>query len=338
MASEVDNSNRWAGTMRLLAIHNRTLSPQQVLENFEVGVGERYYLLFNVSDHILIDDAYVVFQVSQYDSYAYLFDDPFFVVLDDAGVTLGDIDVQGLRIGLNGREVSVGQAYANISETLNDVDYAAEGLQWLSPLGTVIPLEKGPDLDEFFLTFERLGDSENVIAYVEAFPDALPAPPDVSPQDPPTGIRDFAEINATMSKMTGMPVTSVATIYDRVHQAMPVQPKIAGFISSQQMGIAQLAFEYCSVLVNDQNARVDFWPSFPWGTSKISAFNNRGFVITPLLDNIVGQNLPTQPDIAAVTAELNSLINILMAGPANTNAIMKGSCASVLASAAMLVQ
>jgi hypothetical protein len=342
LGSEVDNNNRWAGTVRLLAIHNRTLTPEQIFENFEVGVGERYYLLFNVSDHIGIVDAYVVFEVSQYDSYAYLFDEPFFAVLDDAGVTLGDIPVQGMRIGLNGRETSVGQAYANIDVTLNDVDYAVEGLQRLSTLGTVIPLEKGPDLDEFFLTFERFGNSENAIAYVEPFPDPLPPPPDVpvAEQDPPAGIRDFAEINATMSVITGIPSSDpdILAVYDRVHQAMPVQPKIAGFISSQQMGIAQLAFEYCSTLVDDQTARASFWPGFPWGSAPGAAFADRSLVTTPLIERVIGLNLPTQPGPVEVETEVNTLITTLMASGESSSAIMKGACASVIGSAAMLVQ
>jgi hypothetical protein len=342
VGSEVDNSNPWAGTMRMLGVHNRILTPEQVLENFEVGVGEKYYLLFNVTDHVGIDDAYVVFQVSQFDSYAYLFDEPFFVILDDAGVTIGDIELRGMRIGLNGREASVGQAYANIDLFLNDVDYAVEGFQRLSDLGTVISLEKGPDLDEFFLTFERLGNSDNAIAYVEPFPDPLPTPPDMpaAEQDPPTGVRDFAEINATMSKITNIPVSDpgVQTIYNNVFQAMPVQPKIAGFISSQQMGISQLVFEYCSTLVDDTNLRDDFWPDFPWGDDKSSAFSNPTFVTGPLISKIVGLNLPTQPDTVAVEAEVNALINRLIPGTGDTNAIMKGACASVLGSAAMLVQ
>ncbi len=342
IGSEVDNTNRWAGTMRLLAIHNRVLTPEQIFENFEVGVGERYYLLFNVEAHVGIPTAYVVFEVSQYDSYAYLFDEPFFVVLDDAGVTLGNIPLEGMRLGLNGREVAVGQAFANINVSLNDVDYAVEGIQRLSSLGTVIPLEKGPDLDEFFLTFERLGSAENAVAYVEPFPDAPPPPPPVpaADQDPPSGIRDFAEINATMSKVTGISVAhpDVQAVYDNVFQAMPVQPKIAGFISSQQMGIAQLAFEYCSTLVDDPTARAAFWPGFNFGAAKGTAFNNRALVTDPLVANVVGINLPTQPDEAAVAAELNALMDQLIAGSGNTIAIMKGTCASALGSAAMLVQ
>jgi hypothetical protein len=342
VGSEVDNENRWSGTVRLLAVHNRVLTPEQILENFEVGVGERYYLLFNVEAHTGIPTSYVVFEVSQYDSYAYLFNEPFFVVLNDAGVTIGDIPLEGMRIGLNGRELGVGQAYANLNLSLNDVDYAAEGLQRLSRLGTVIPLEKGPDLDEFFLTFELLGSSDNAVAYVEPFPDALPPPPNVpdAEQDPPSGIRDFAEINATMARITGIPTSNarVRAVYSQIYQAMPVQPKIAGFISSQQMGITQLAFEYCSSLVDDSTARTSFWPDFPWGTGKGTAFNVRSQAIDPLVAGVIGVNLPTQPTAAEVEAELNSLITDLMATPGDTNAIMKGTCAAALGSAAMLVQ
>lgn len=337
LGSEVDNNNRWAGTIRLLAIHNRILTPEQITQNFEVGVGEKYYLLFNVGAHVGIPDAYIVFEVSQFDSYSYLFDEPFFVVLDDSGVTLGDIPVQGMRIGLNGRELAVGQAFKNMDETINDVDYAVEGLQRLSPLGTVIQLEKGPAQDEFFLTFELLADAVNVV--VEADPIAPPPPPDV-PRDPPTGIRDFAEINATMSIMTGIAVSnaSVRAIYDRVHQAMPVQPEIAGFISSQQMGVTQLALEYCAALVGDTSERANFWPNFTWGLPPGSSFTDMDAVTDPLIENMVGLNLPTQPNTTALATEVSALVNILVTNNAGVDAIMIGACTSVLGSAAMLVQ
>ncbi len=214
VGSEVDNQHPWAGTVRLLAIHNRALTPEQVQQNYEAGVGEKYYLLFNVSEHVGINDAYVVFEVSQYDSYSYLFDRPFFVILGDA--TPGSIPLKGMRIGLNGRVVPVGQAYRNLNVTIDDADYAADGRQTLSPLGTVIPLEKGPEEDEFFLSFEQLGSDTNVV--VEPAPTPPPPPSDVPPADrtPPDGIRNFAEINATMSRITGVPVSNsqVAATYD----------------------------------------------------------------------------------------------------------------------------
>ena len=340
LASEVDNDSRWAGTIRLLAVHNRALTDEQILQNFEVGVGEKYFLLFNVSDYVGVQDAYVVFEVSQFDSYAYLFDEPFFVILD-AAATPGDIPMQGMRIGLNGREVAVGQAFANLDATITDADYAVEGLQRLSSIGTTIPLEKGPTLDEFFLTFELLGSTPN--AYVEVEPSAPPPPPEL-PRDPDLGIRDFAEVNATMSKMTGVPVSNseVAGTYDLVHQALPVGTGVSGFISSQQMGITQLAIKYCSVLVEDTNQRAAFFPGFPFGTSHVSAFNDRSLVLDPLISNMVGNGISTQPDLTSLRGEVNGLIDRLVACttcfPDQTERTVKAACASVLGSAAMLVQ
>jgi hypothetical protein len=284
LGSEVDDEDRWAGTIRLLAIHNRALNSDQIRQNFEVGVGERYFVLFNVTDHVGIDDAYVAFQVSQYDSYGYLFDEPFFVILDQQ-VAPGAIPIAGLRIGANGREFAVGQAYRNLDVTIEDANYAAEGRQIMSTLGTVVPLEKGPTLDEFFLTFEVLGAATHPV--VEPSPIPSPAPPDL-PRDDPVGVRDFAEVHATMAKLTGIPASDpdVIDTYNAVRQAMPVQTRLGGFISSQQMGITQLAIEYCNVLVSDGTRRRAFWPDFNWTAPLATAFADRTDVTGPLYARI----------------------------------------------------
>jgi hypothetical protein len=341
LASEVDNNNRWAGTLRLVALHNRVLSDAQIQQNFDVGVGEKYFLLFNVSEHVNITDAYVVYEVSQFDSYSYLFDEPFFVILDSQ-VTPGSIPMSGIRIGLNGREAPVGQAFANLDITLDDVTYAVEGRQIMSTLGTVIALEKGSALDEFFLTFEVLGSATNVV--VEADPSPLPTPPDL-PRGPQLGLRDFAEINATMALVTGIDPsnTAVNTTYLLVRQAMPVSPNIAGFISSQQMGITQLAIKYCSVLVDDPTARSAYFPGFPFAADISSAFDDRTLLLDPLIDNMVGNGIGTQPDLTALRGEVNRLVDGLIAcggscEPDRTERVVKGACASVLGSAAILVQ
>ena len=340
LASEVDNDNRWEGTIRLLAVHNRALTAAQIQQNFDVGVGEKYFLLFNVSDYVTPEDAYVVFEVSQFDSYSYLFDEPFFTILD-SNTTPGSIPLEGIRIGLNGREVSVGQAFANTAVTLEDALYQ-NGRQDIASIGTIIPLEQGPDNDQFFLTFERLGSATNVT--IEADPAPAPPPQDL-PRDPELGIRDFAEVNATMSKLTGIPTsnTEVATTYQLVAQALPVVPKIDGFISSQQMGITQLAIKYCSALVDDTNARASYFPGFPFSADPSSAFSDRSLLIDPLVNRMVGVGISTQPDITALTGEVNSLVDSLIACGTSctadrTERVVKAACASVLGSAAMLVQ
>ena len=56
----------------------------QIQQNFTAGVGERYFLLFNVSHLTGVPQSYVMFEVSQYDSYSYLFNKPTFISLDPA--------------------------------------------------------------------------------------------------------------------------------------------------------------------------------------------------------------------------------------------------------------
>ena len=342
VGSEVDNDSRWAGTVRLLAIHNRAMTEEQIVNNFEVGVGEKYFLLFNLSDHIDVNEAYLAFEVSQFDSYSYLFDEPFFVVLDETA-TIGSVPMQGLRLGLNGRVLTVSQAFANLDVTVTQESYdAADPFLYVSELGTILPLEKGPTTDEFFLSFERLGDDTNVI--VEAAPAPLPAPPD-SPRPSPLGIRDFAEVNATMAKLTGIPTTQAAVnnTYQLVFQAMPVGTGIEGFISSQQMGITQLAISYCSALIDDTTRRASYFPGFDFNANIASAFTDRSLIMDPLVDNMVGRDIVSQPDLTALENEVNSLIDGLVACGGSceadrTERVAKAACAAVLGSAAMLVQ
>ncbi|MFK7915037.1 MAG: LamG domain-containing protein [Pseudomonadales bacterium] len=341
VASEVDNETRWAGTVRLLAVHNRALSDDQIRQNFEVGVGERYFLLFNVSEHVGLTDAYVVFEVSQFDNYSYLFDEPFFIMLDDT-MNPGDIPMAGIRIGLNGRELAVGQAFASVDTTITDDAYDVEGLQRLSPLGTVVQLDKGPTLDEFFLTFERLGDAENV--YVEAEPAATATPPD-SPRGPAQGVRDFAEVNATMARLSGIPAdtASVANTYELVKQAMPVNSDLGGFVSSQQMGITQLAISYCSALVDDASARASYFPGLNFGADPATAYADVSLLTDPLFDRMVGSGIGTQPAQAGLAGEIDDLVTRLSncggsCEADRTERIAKGACAAVLGSATMLVQ
>ena len=105
-----------------------------------------------------------------------------------------------MRIGVNGTEAAVGQAYRTLDTTITDSQYGPFG-QPLSTIGTVIALEKGPETDEFFLTFDVLGTHQNV--RLDPVPLAPAPPPDVQrPSD--VGLRVFDEINATMAELTGV--------------------------------------------------------------------------------------------------------------------------------------
>ena len=99
----------------------------------------------------------------------------------------------------------------------------------------------------------------------------------------------------------------------------------------------------------------NIWPAFDFNVSANQAFSvaNRANFVDPLIGRAVGQTsggpqIATQPTYGTVFAEVASaqadasrpdnLIDRLLAGPSDTRAIAKGVCASVLGSAATLVQ
>lgn len=343
LGNETDRNSLWQGSLRLVAIHNRALNDAQILQNFSVGVGEKFFLLFSVEHLIDVDDSYVVFEVSQFDSYSYLFNEPFFVSLN-ANEVPENIQVKGIKIGINGKEATVGQAFKNLDVTLNSTDYVVGEGQVLSSMGTIIAQEQGPDNDEFFLSFEQLGIHSNVV--VEADPPAAPTPAD-GEEASDIGLKTFDEINASMSVMTGIPKTQsdVANTFNTIKQQLPTVETIDGFLSAHQMAVTQLAIQYCNALVEDNTLNASFFPSFDFNEDASTAFDvaGRDLVIDPLLANFVGASLTTQPADADIETELNSLIDTLTAcggscASDRTKTVVKASCAAVLGSAVMLVQ
>lgn len=353
MGSAPGGGAPWQGTIRMAAIHSRALTAEQITQNHSVGVGEKYYMLFSISELIEQPESYVLFEVSQFDSYSYLFTAPVFVSLRDNATGLSNIPIQGMQIGINGDLPPNGQAYKNLDFMLNRPDYTAQTFVPLSSSGTILPLERGPDLDEMFLSFENINGHENVI--VEAIPPSPPEPEDGLPVSD-IGLKTFDEINASMSMITGIPKTNtaVANTFNTVRQQLPTVEKIDGFVSAHQMGITQLAIQYCDELVDDTSARATYFSGFNFNVSAHSAFDtdNRARIINPLLARGLGTALTSQPADADVSEELNDLITELLtceidgdvndAGCINTTArtanVVKATCAAVLGSAAMLVQ
>ncbi|MDH3901205.1 MAG: LamG domain-containing protein, partial [Gammaproteobacteria bacterium] len=143
LGNEVSGDRQWQGVLRLVAIHNRALTPEQITQNFSVGVGEKFFLLFSVTDLVGVPDSFVMFEVSQYDSYSYLFREPVFISLDPVA-TPDNIPVVGMRIGINGKEAVVGQAWKHLDTMISSAFYVPGSGQLLSDLGTIIALEKGP--------------------------------------------------------------------------------------------------------------------------------------------------------------------------------------------------
>ncbi len=377
LGNETSGNRDWSGSLRMVAIHERALTQEQISTNFGIGVGEKFFLLFNVSDHVALPDSYIVFSASQFDSYSYLFDRPFFISLDGS-VSPDDIDLIGMRIGINGREAVIGQAYRTLDTLIDAADYSPESGQLLSPTGTIIALEKGPESDEFFLTFEQLGGSINVV--VEADPVAPSAPPD-GPVVSEIGVRTFDEINASMSVVTGIGVSNdrIRTTYAAIKQQLPAIENIDAFRSSHQVAISQLAIEYCSELVDPINGlRTGFFNDgtafdFSASAAAVTSGEWQSRVVEPLVDAAIQfdgvTELLSSPDRGAAIAEILTLITDSrdrkpfvnlggtitsrpdgvrdglasqcldrVCGANRTEDVVKGACAATLGSAALLIQ
>lgn len=346
LGNEASGDAVWEGTLRMVAIHNRALTPTQITQNFDVGVGEKFFLLFSVEDIINVPTAYILFEVTQFDSYAYVFTQPHFITLDVAQSVSG-VPIRGMRIGVNGTEVDKSQTYANIDDMLDTNQFLELG-QPLSVLGAVIPLEKGPADDEFFLTFDLLGSE----SYVRTDDPPLVITATDLPRAQRIGVRTFDEINATMSAITGVSQedTSVDVTFQNLRQSLPSIESPEAFLSSHQVAVAQLAIEYCNALIEDRGSIPSsvYFPGFVFSAAPATAFVNRDALITPLVDKTMGRFILTQPDFVDVRDELgfatsngvrpDNLIDRLIAGGTDTRSISKGACAAVLGSAVTLVQ
>jgi len=328
------------------------------VQNFDAGVGEKFYMLFDISARIGApeDSSFILFEAQQFDTFAYLFDKPSFITLD--GSTPEGIPIKGLHLAMNGQEAAVGQSYANMDETLSAALFQELG-QPLSELGAVIALEKGPQNDQFFLTFDEIA------SFIYARPEApmlVITPTDLDPASH-FGVRTFDEIGATYAVITGVdPNTpAVEMTFQELRQSLPAVEDVNTLLSSHQIAIAQLAIQYCDAAIGT-NASPNpdagtYWPAFDFNLAAATAFSvaNRSNFVDPLIERAVGQTpggpqLSTQPSYALVYDELaqfqtgpgidrpDNLIDRLLAGPSDTRAIAKGVCAAVLGSAATLIQ
>lgn len=339
---------QWQGAIRFVAVHKRALSAEDIKKNFDVGVGARYLLLFNISELIDLPGSYIVFEVQQLDDYGYLFASPFFTNLEDRAPA-SSIPVRGIRIGVNGAEAPTGQSFANLNTNI-EAGQIVDKRQVLSRVGAVVEAKLGPTDDVFFLTFDQIGS--NNYSRVEAEP-AAPAAPAITPEQATIGVRNFAEINATLSRLTGVPptATKVKSTYSKVEQQLPTSTAVNGFLASHQMGVTQLAVAYCSELVDNEGLRTSFFPGFDFGASASTAFNPNGSgrnqIINPLLsklladevDNTSGgpSKLNNQADPALLRTELNNLITTISA-TGTTSTTVKAACSASLGSAVMLLQ
>jgi hypothetical protein len=337
LGNEASGDRSWQGLIKFVAIHSRAMTAAQIMQNFNAGVGQRYFVLFDVSAATGVSKGYVMFTVAQYDSYAYLFYQPTFVSLDSSvtAANLPSITVKGIRIGLNGLIPKVGQAYIPLNTTITGANYKSTG-EVLSTIGTVIGLQNA-STDTFFLSFDQLGSHTHVV--VEQSPQPQPMQPGPTVAD--IGVRSFAEINATLSMLTGVPTnnSAVSATYLAVQQQLPPNSTLESFSSANQVGIAQLAIQYCNTSVNSSTYSATMLPGITINQTNLT----NGQIASALAARVLGNAPNSAPSASTVTNELGTLITSLC----NTSScssqtrvlnVTAAACAAAFGSADMLIK
>jgi cytochrome c553 len=335
LGAETTGKEQWLGTIKFVAIHNRALTKDQVTMNYTAGVGEKYFMLFDVTDLTGVPQSYIKMTGAVLDSYAYQLSAPSFISLNP-NATIPSLPLKGIRIGVNGIELPTGQSYATVNTTVT-----AAG-QSLSDVGAVVAADKGVDTDMFFLTFEQIGTHSH--AHTEpAVPVSNPTFPAVQPSR--KGVKNFAQINSALSAITGVPVNNatVNKLYGTLQQSLPPTNDLGAFLASHQTAISALADQYCNIAVNTNTATM--FPGLTLTNANAATYfanqANRNFVIDPLVARAIGTNVNTTVE-TAVRTELNTLIPTLAAinstTAGRTASITQAACTAVLGSAAVSLQ
>jgi len=349
LGAETTGKEQWLGVVRFVAIHSRALTADQIMQNYNAGVGEKYFMLFDVTDLSGVPQSYIQVTASVLDSYAYQFSAPTFISLNP-NAQPANIPLAGIRYGVNGALQSSGQSWATINTSLGGSAYTAANGQALSKVGGIVASDKGADTDLMFLSFDQIGSHSHPFVNT-------PAPPPVASYlgvSPPLGgVKFYGQINAAMAQITGVPVTNstVNTVYNTLQQSLPTTNDLSAFTASAQTAISSLADAYCSTAINTPSIANATFPglnltqtaSAYFGTTTPAAgtpaTGNRALLINPLVNAATGGATVNPTEAQLVTDELNLLITTLVVtNGATTAQTAQGACSAVLGSAVVSLQ
>ena len=287
LGNERSNNRQWIGQIRFAAVYDRPLTADQVLTNYESGIGKRVLLSFDVSEWTGGTSS-VEFEVTELDGYSYLFCAPTFV--SDVGAA---IRVQNLRVSLNGIIPVSGQGFTNLNALVTG------GRQLLSRQCSIVGGLSDPNTDVFQLSFEQLGIFQDAVASPTV---PTPTAEDFGDPVPLLGVRSFGRVNASMAAVSGVDpmTTDVNDTYLELEQQLPTTNDLRSFVPANQVGIAKLGIEYCDAIVEDVSAgglREEFFDGaagFGWTAAPAAAFADPtevDLITDPILDKIVGAGL-----------------------------------------------
>jgi hypothetical protein len=347
MGAETTGKQQWLGVIKFVAVHNRALTADQVMQNFNAGVGEKYFMLFDVTGLSGVPQSYIEVTASVLDNYAYLLTSPTFISLNP-NADPGNLAIQGIRYGVNGVVQSPGQSWAMVNTTVGGSAYTAANGQVLAKVGGIVGADKGPDSDLMFLSFDKIGAKSHVFTDPVA-PAPVPVYAGVGPSA--RGVKFYSQINATMASITGVPLTNQATntVYNSLQQSLPPTNDLSAFVASAQTAISTLATAYCNAanlttlypgLNTSGTATATFGGTTPTGGS--TQATNRNLVINALITKTLGGPTVDAASATMITNELNNLMNQLVTtngtGANRTAQVAQAACSAVLGSSVVALQ
>ena len=102
LGNETTGQRQWQGTIKFAAIHNRALTQAQIQQNFAAGVGQKYFLLFDVSALSGMPQTYILFQATQYDTTAICSTSRRSSASNPTAAVPANLKISGMRLGVNG--------------------------------------------------------------------------------------------------------------------------------------------------------------------------------------------------------------------------------------------
>jgi hypothetical protein len=157
------------------------------------------------------------------------------------------------------------------------------------------------------------------------------------------GMRNYSQINATMSLLTGVPRSNatVSQVFTaNLTTALPTDNDIKSFLGSQQVAVFKLAVEYCDAMVKDANISRAFFGSVTVTGAPSAVFSAQGktAVADVFVSKFWGKNLESLPAHDQNVAMAVGLIDQLLANKDQNSAavtlpVLTGTCAGILSSA-----
>ena len=200
----------------------------------------------------------------------------------------------------------------------------------LSSSSTAVPAPTGDAVDTDL--------PKNLPPGVDMPPMNSPVPEDLNSIE--VGVKNFEQINSTMSALTGVPVTNsaVVSVYNDISIQLPSSNNVKNFLPSMQVAITKLATEYCDQTVETDAYRIAIWTSINFSQTPTQTLTatNKATMINQTVSRFLGP--VDQATIDQTKTELLSLYDTLIAGESltsnlTTKKVVKGICVATLSSA-----